>query len=90
MSIIWCTAGVSGIDAPAIRASRGLQTPQAITTYSASTSPRSVRTRVTRPPSTSMPSTSVFAETVSAPAFWASSRMSVPARSESTTPTAFE
>ena len=25
MSIIWCTAGVSGIDAPAIRASRGLQ-----------------------------------------------------------------
>ena len=32
MSIIWCTAGVSGIDAPAIRAIAGLQTPQAITT----------------------------------------------------------
>ena len=29
-SIIWCTAGVSGIDAPAIRAIRGLQTPQQI------------------------------------------------------------
>ena len=45
MSIIWCTAGVSGIDAPAMRASRGLQTPQAITTTSVSTSPRVVRTR---------------------------------------------
>ena len=56
MSIIWCTAGVSGIEAPAMRASRGLQTPQQITTVSASTSPRVVRTRFTRPPSTSMPS----------------------------------
>ena len=81
---------MSGIDAPAIRAMRGLHTPQAITTYSASTSPRSVRTRFTRPPSTSMPSTSVLADTVSAPAFWASSRISVPARSESTTPTPSE
>ena len=61
-----------------MRAMRGLQTPHAITTYSASTSPRSVRTRRTRPPSTSMPSTSVFADTVSAPASCASSRMSVP------------
>ena len=87
MSIIWCTAGVSGIAAPAMRASRGLQTPQAITTYSASTSPRVVRTRRTRPSSTSMPSTSVLAETVSAPDACASSRMSVPARSESTTET---
>ena len=86
-SIIWCTAGVSGIEAPAIRARRGLQTPHAITTYSASTSPRSVRTRLIRPPSTSSPSTSVFAETVSAPSSWARSRMIVPARSESTTPT---
>ena len=73
-----------------MRAIRGLQTPQAITTYSASTSPRSVRTRFTRPFSTSMPSTSVLAETVAAPASCASSRMSVPARSESTTPTPFE
>ena len=89
-SIIWCTAGVSGIEAPASLAMRGLHTPQAITTYSASTSPRSVRTRFTRPPSTSMAVTSVFADTVSAPALWASSRMSVPARSESTTPTLFE
>ena len=43
-SIIWCTAGVSGIEAPAIAAIRGLQTPQATTTISASTSPRFVRT----------------------------------------------
>ncbi len=47
--IIWWTAGVSGIDAPAIRASRGLQTPAAMTTMSASMSPLSVRTRGTRP-----------------------------------------
>ena len=63
MSIIWCTAGVSGIEAPAMRAMRGLQTPQATTTYSASMSPRVVRTRRTRPCSTSIPSTSVLAET---------------------------
>ena len=44
MSIIWCTAGVSGIDAPAMRASFGLQTPQAMTTISASMSPAVVRT----------------------------------------------
>ena len=49
MSIIWWTIGVSGIEAPAIRAIRGLQAPQAITTRSASMSPRVVRTRVTRP-----------------------------------------
>ena len=85
MSIIWWTAGVSGIEAPAMRASRGLQTPQAITTISASTSPRVVRSRRTRPCSTSMPSTSVLADTVSAPDSCARSRMSVPARSESTT-----
>ncbi len=89
-SIIWWTAGVSGIEAPAIFAIRGLHTPQATTTYSASTSPRSVRTRLTRPPSTSIPVTSVFADTVSAPALCASSRISVPARSESTTPTLSE
>ena len=86
-SIIWCTAGVSGIVAPAIRAMRGLQTPQAMTTTSTSMSPRVVRTRRTWPCSTSIPSTSVSGETVSAPASWARSRMIVPARSESTTPT---
>ena len=32
MSIIWWTIGVSGIEAPAMRAMRGLQAPQAITT----------------------------------------------------------
>src|SRR3954452_22078485 len=55
MSIIWCTAGVSGIVAPAIRASSGLHTPQAIATTSASTSPAVVPTRRTRPRSTSIP-----------------------------------
>ena len=44
-SIIWCTAGVSGIDAPAMRAILGLQTPQQMTTISVSMSPRDVRTR---------------------------------------------
>ena len=34
MSIIWWTAGVSGMLAPAMRASFGLQTPQAMTTVS--------------------------------------------------------
>ena len=86
-SIIWCTAGVSGIDAPASRAMRGLQTPHAITTSSASTSPRLVRTRRTRPSSTSIAFTSVFANTANAPDACARSRMIVPKRSESTTAT---
>ena len=85
MSIIWWTAGLSGIRAPAIAAIRGLQQPQAMTTRSASMSPRSVRTRRTRPCSTSSPSTSVLAATVM-PASTARSRMIVAARSESTTP----
>ena len=86
-SIIWCTAGVSGIEAPAMRASFGLQTPQAMTTMSASMSPAVVRTPRTRPPSTSKPSTSVFAKTDSRPEDWPRSRMIVPACKESTTPT---
>ena len=85
--IIWCTAGVSGIEAPAIRAMRGLQTPQAMTTTSALTWPRSVWMPRMRPSTTSMPEISVWAEIVSAPMSRAASRMSVPARSESTTPT---
>ncbi len=84
--IIWWTAGVSGIDAPAIAAMRGLHTPQAMTTTSASISPPSVRTRLIRPPSTSMPVTSVIGAIVRAPIAWARSRMIVPARRESTTP----
>ena len=87
MSIIWWIAGVSGIAAPAMRASSGLHTPQQMTTVSASMSPSVVRTSRTRPPAVSIPSTSVLAATVSAPEPWASSRISVPARSESTTPT---
>ena len=85
--IIWCTAGVSGIGAPAILAIFGLHTPQAMTTVSASMSPPVVRTRRIRPCSTSMPVTSTVGTTVSAPSASADSRISVPARSESTTPT---
>ena len=84
--IIWCTAGLSGIAAPAMRAIRGLQIPQVMTTTSVSTSPLSVRTRWTRPCSTSMPVTSVPGATVRAPIACAFSRISVPPRSESTVP----
>ena len=87
MSIIWWTAGVSGIEAPAIFAMRGLQTPQAMTTVGLDV-PWSVRTPRTRPSSTSMPVTSTLPATTSARpcscAFW---RISVPAWSESTMPT---
>src|SRR3954452_4749792 len=85
--IIWCTAGVSGMCAPAILASFGLHTPQAMTTVSASMSPPVVRTRLMAPSSTSRPVTSTVGTTVSAPVSRARSRMIVPARSESTTPT---
>ncbi len=62
--IIWCTIGVSGIRAPAIRAIRGLHTPQQTTQMLVSMSPEVVRTDVIlgspfRPrPEVSMPSTS--------------------------------
>ena len=72
---------------PAIRASFGLHTPQAMTTVSVSMSPPLVRTAVIRPSSTVMPVTSTLATTVSASISCARSRMIVPARSESTTPT---
>jgi hypothetical protein len=91
--IIWCTIGVSASLAPAIRAIRGDQTPQQMTTFPVSISPALVITPRTRPPAppappvTVMPCTSVPASTVSAPDRWAASRISVPARSESTTPT---
>ena len=65
----------------------GLQTPQAITTYSASMVPPEVSTLRMRPSLTPRPVTSTLGTTVRA--FFASafSRMIVPARSESTTPT---
>ncbi len=85
--IIWWMAGVSGMDAPAMRAIRGLQTPQQIRTVSAAMSPLSVRTPRTCPSTTSIPVTSAPAAIVSAPISVARSRMIVPARSESTTPT---
>ena len=87
MSIIWWTAGVSGIEAPAIRAIRGLQTPQATTTLSAAMSPWFVLTPVTRPNSTSTPVTSTLPATFSAPRSTAFCRISVPAWRESTIPT---
>ena len=90
-SAIWWTAGVNGIVAPAIAARRGLHTPQAIATYSHSMRPLSVTTARTagRSPdgSTSMSSTSVVAKTCRAPLATASSRISVPLASESTTET---
>ena len=74
--------------APAIAAMRGLHTPQAIATVSHSIRPLSVTTAVTLvTPSTvsvSMSCTSVLANTCSAPASTASSRISVPICSEST------
>ena len=45
--IIWCTAGDSGMVAPAMRAMRGLQIPHATNTASASIEPLSVCTRRT-------------------------------------------
>ena len=44
MSAIWCTAGVSGMLAPAMAATRGLHTPQATTTCSTAIPPRPVTT----------------------------------------------
>ena len=85
--IIWCTVGVSASRAPAIAAIRGDHTPQQMTTLPVRISPALVVTDRTRPPDTAMPKTSVPGRTVSAPAFCALSRISVPARSESTTPT---
>src|SRR3954451_5357133 len=90
--IIWCTAGVSGMEMPAMSPIFGLHTPQAITTCSASMSPPLVRTRVIRDEpsavfSVSSPVTSTVGTTVRAPDSSAFSRMIVPARSESTTPT---
>ena len=85
--IIWCTAGVSAIFTPAMSPIFGLHTPQAITTYSVSMSPWFVTTFVMRPSLTPRSSTSTLGTTVRAPFASAFSRMIVPARSESTTPT---
>ena len=70
-----------------MRAIRGLQIPQATTTVSVPMTPGSVWTPRTWPFSTSMPVTSTLAKARRAPSSCAFSRMSVPARSESTTPT---
>ncbi len=72
--------------APAIAAIRGLHTPHATTIVSVSIVPAVVRTAATRPSTTSMPVTSVRAMSDRAPMSTAASRISVPARTESTTP----
>jgi len=85
--IIWCTAGVSASRAPASAATLVDHTPQQITTFSVAISPLLVTTPVTRSPTVVMSSTSAPESTLSAPDAWACSRIRVPARSESTTPT---
>ncbi len=85
--IIWWTAGTSGMLTPAMSPIFGLHTPQAMTTVPVSMSPLSVRTRTRRPSSMSRSRTSQLGTVVSAPSSIAASRMIVPARSESTTPT---
>ena len=66
---------------------RGDQTPQATRMRSVAISPFVVCTLTIRPSSTSMPVTSVLGDTVRAPLASADSRIIVPARTESTTPT---
>ena len=73
--------------APAILAMRGLHTPQATTTYSASMRPLLVTTAEIWPFLVSRSSTSVLANTCKWPAFNALSRIKVPVCSESTTDT---
>ena len=85
--IIWCTVGVSASRAPAIRATRADHTPQQTTTLAVSISPEIVAIPRTRSPVTLMPRTSAPDAAVSEPDARACSRISVPARSESTTPT---
>src|ERR1700677_639256 len=90
--IIWCTHGVSASRAPAIRAILGDQTPQQITTLSVAMQcwpplAALVVTPRTLPSVTVIPYTSVLGSTEAAPEATARSRISVPARSESTTPT---
>ena len=92
--IIWCTIGVSGIRAPAIRAIRGLHTPQQIRSYRVSISPLVVRTRATPAGPAAARCRCRAPRRRPAPAARrpaaACSRISVPARSESTTPTVRE
>ncbi len=73
--------------APAMAAMRGLHTPHAITTCSASIWPLSVSTAVIRPSSTLDVEDLGVGDDWTAPSAMAFSRMMVPARSESTTDT---
>ena len=75
------------MEAPAIFAIFGLHTPQQIITYSAEIFPLAVCNPITLPSSTSTSVISVWVKTDNAPISLAASRIIVPARSESTTPT---
>jgi hypothetical protein len=55
-----CDIGWMGMRTPASRPTSAENIPAAMTTTSASMSPRSVRTRLTRPPSDSIPVTRVL------------------------------
>src|SRR5918996_254913 len=55
----WCEIGSTGMRTPASRPTSAENMPAAITTTSQSMSPRSVRTRRTRPPELSIPTTRV-------------------------------
>ena len=62
-----CDIGTTGMRTPASRPTSALDIPAAITAVSHSTSPRSVRTRSTRPSRTSMPVTRVEVRIVAPP-----------------------
>ncbi len=90
--IIWCTAGVSGMLMPAMSPSLGLHTPAAMTTVfgldvAAGRAHAGDPARAVGAVLGVEPVTSTVGTTVSSPVARARSRMIVPARSESTTPT---
>ena len=59
MTTYWWLRGTTGTRTPTIRAISAAKMPPQSTTVAHETSPRSVRTRTTRPRSASMPSTRV-------------------------------
>ncbi len=64
----WCDIGTTGIRTSTSRAISAANIPPQSTTTSHSTSPRSVRTRATRPSAVSMPVTRVRCAIVTPPA----------------------
>ncbi len=72
-----CDIGWTGMRTPASRPTSAENIPAAITTTSASTSPRSVRTRFTRPPALSIPVTRVLVKRRAPPSRARSARAKV-------------